>query len=87
MSQPLVAPQYALVNNCEPCQPAPHKLKSSAAGMGNIARVVSPPMDTNTYTARIQNVLVHVNALNAGDSELAHPKAFMTGYTAGLARY
>lgn len=90
MSQPLVEPQYALLNNCEPCQSVPHHVNSSGmvgVGMANVARVVSPQKDINNYTARIQNVLTHVNALNAGDSELSHPKSFMTGYTAGIARY
>ena len=85
MSQPLVEPQYALMNNCEPCQSAPRM--AGMAGMENVARVVSPQKDINNYTARLQNVLTHVNALNAGDSELSHPKSFMTGYTAGIARY
>lgn len=85
MSQNPIEPQYALMNNCDPCG---KKSQSAMAGLaGSVARVVSPRPDVNNYTARINNVLVHVNALNAGSSEMAHPKAYMTGYTAGVARY
>ena len=47
MSQPLSEPQYALMNNCEPCQSAPHYLKSAASGMVGVARVVSPQKEIN----------------------------------------
>jgi len=88
MSQPssVSEPQFAVLNHCQPCQNSTGRLALARASM-DVARVVAPPLPSNSYTAHLHNVLVHVNALNAGESELAHPKAYLTGYTAGMARY
>jgi hypothetical protein len=90
MSQSQLEPQYAILNNCEPCQAKPILTAMYGAREANMvgkARVVEPHVDTNSYTVRMKEVLTHVNAINRGESVIAHPKAYLTGYTAGKALY
>ena len=91
MSYNLVEPQYALLNQCEPCsgKPLPHasQMVGSSLGQYATAKIVDPRPETTQYETKIAQIVGHLNAVNTDNVRLQKSKAFLTGYNAGMAKF
>lgn len=82
-------PNYAIMNNCDPCAAGKPSSMASAsrAGSGGFitqsAKIVSSPMQTNSYQARLDQVTA---ALSTPIVSPQTVRAATTGYTSGIAK-
>lgn len=93
MSNPSLEPNYAINNNCEPCQSKPVLMR----GVGELghhsvapqaqARIVSPHPEINTYSAHIGNIVKNMNSINLGKVSGINPQATFAGYASGMSKY
>ena len=85
-------PNYAVVNNCDPCNSvknSPHlagatRYPSDGVAVG-MAKIVSPGTQYNSYDNRLNSVINQMNAVNGGQSNPVVAKRMATGYAAGTA--
>lgn len=79
-------PNYALMNNCDPCATGKAALAGASRADGVLvqsAQVASQPMVSNSAEYRVNQV---VAALGAPPPSAQKARAIATGYAAGVAR-
>jgi hypothetical protein len=91
MSYNFIEPRYALLNQCEPCdgnstQNDP-KLAGATLNQYATARIVNPRPEFNSHSNRLDQIINHMNAVNTGNTQMQQTKSFLTGYSAGFAKY
>jgi hypothetical protein len=91
MSYNLIEPQYALLNQCEPCSVKypQHASKMAGVTLGQYAtaKIVNPRPETSPYSTKIDQIVSHLNAVNTENSQMQRSKSFLTGYNAGVAKF
>jgi len=89
-------PNYAINNNCEPCQLRQGLMKNMAETLEHSqfrsnpqaqARIVSPHPEINTYSSHIGNIVKNINAINLGKLSDSNPQATFAGYTSRMSKY
>lgn len=85
------SPQYGLLNQCQPCGGNSISQASKMDGASRVqyatAKIVNPQQEITPHSTRISQIVNHLNALNIGNSQMQKTKSFLTGYTAGVAKY
>ena len=90
MSYNFIEPHYSLLNQCDPCGKVfPDASKMAGANLGHIAtaKIVSPQPEFSQHSSRLAQIISHLNAVNTGDASIQKTKSFLTGYSAGTAKY